>query len=307
MDFTHFGHGAKKRPDHLKVKDHLAGAVAPFNWSQIKEDVIGNVTGLFGLADQDQNGSSTCTVQTLRYGFKYAFGLDISVEDIYAHVVLPGGGAYLTAPLDYARNTGVARQAQYPDPDPQSEQAMTRIIQIKVGDRVRTFELKYTLYSDVSNIDSAAWAATQHTYIHLGVDGSWTHGWNNPVDPVWQGVDDWQHALFVCKEGIVLRRGVPAIKARSSWCRSGIFCHYLNKDFFKGVFEIIGVDLKEISMGEFVQTSDTEFGLEYKTDFVTTVVRFTSNADAVEKLKNVTGALKPDGTVAFSKARRINL
>lgn len=58
---------------------------------------------------------------------------------------------------------------------------------------------------------------------------------------------------------------------------------------------------------EFVKITDTEFGLLFTTDFVKTVVRFTSGSDAQEKLKNVPGALKPDGTVDFSKARRINL
>lgn len=251
-DFTHFGHGAKVRPERLKVKDHVAGAAAPFDWSKIKEDPIGNVSGCFGITDQDQNGSSTCTVQTTRYGFKKAVKLDISIEDIYPHIVLPGGGAYLNAPLDYARTNGVALQAQYPDPNPQTESKMTKIITIPDKDRIRTFLLTYKIYNGTNNIDTAARAAMESDYIHLGVHGSWTaDAWGNDrVDPKYPRLGEWNHAIMACKESVVLRKGVPAIKARSSWCRpGGAFVHYINQNYFanNGVFEIIGVSLKEIN------------------------------------------------------------
>lgn len=64
---------------------------------------------------------------------------------------------------------------------------------------------------------------------------------------------------------------------------------------------------KNIKPMEFVQITNTEFGLEFTTEFVTTVVRFTSPTDAKEKLKNIPGALKPDGSVDFTKAKKINL
>lgn len=287
-DLSHLGHGARKRPEHLKVKDHVATAVPPFDWSRIREDPIGNVSGLFGISDQDQNGSGSCTCQTTRYGFKYAIGLDVSSEDLYSHVVLPGGGAYLNAPLDFARNRGVLSQAKFPDPDPQSEASMTRIIQVPDGDRIRTFELKYTFYPDVANIDSAAHAATEHDYIHLGIDGSWAHGWADPVDPKWEGVADWAHAVFACKESIVLRHGVPAIKARSSWCKSKIYCHYLNKDYFKGCFEIIGVDLKEL----FVNQTKLVLGKDGKT--VYKAIPVATTFDDLVKQCAVEGITVPD-------------
>jgi murein DD-endopeptidase MepM/ murein hydrolase activator NlpD len=62
------------------------------------------------------------------------------------------------------------------------------------------------------------------------------------------------------------------------------------------------------SMGQFVHMFGTEeYGLEYTTDFVTTIVRFSSTSDAKEKLKNIPGALNADGTVNFSSAKEIRL
>lgn len=58
---------------------------------------------------------------------------------------------------------------------------------------------------------------------------------------------------------------------------------------------------------EFVQITDTEFGLLFTTQFVSTIVRFTSPNDALEKLKNIPGVIGADGKVDFSKARKINL
>jgi len=249
------GHGAVKRPDELKVKDHQAGAIPPFDWSQVKEDTVGAVPELFGIADRDQGGSSSCTCQATGYGFAYSAKVEISREDLYSHVHLPNGGAYLNAPLDFLRNNGYLELAKYPDPSPETEQNMTQLITVNDGGRVRTFLLTYKFYD--ATIDGAAQAITAHSYIHLGIDGSWSNGWNESwIDPAFNKQTDWAHALFAGKESIVLRHGVPAIKAKSSWCQhkdpqgQQVFCHYLNKAYFDngGVFEVIGVDIAEINM-----------------------------------------------------------
>lgn len=263
------GHGAIERPDHLKIKDHLAaGAALPFDWSQIKEDSEGNKSGLFGITDQDQGSGGTCTVQTTRYGFKYAAELDLSVEDIYSRVHLPGGGAYLNAPLDNVRKNGIAPQSKYPDPFPQTEQNMSEVIQVQIGDRIKTFLVTYTFYNP--DIDSAARAITENDYIHLGIRGSFVHGWDKSwVDPIFVQ-NDWQHALFAGKESIVMRYGQKAIKARSSWCshrdNTGelVFCHYLTSNYFTsgGVFEIIGVKVKELNSVLKVTTDSKTIFLE---------------------------------------------
>src|SRR5258708_1092728 len=252
---TYPGHGAKSRPAHLKTKDKLyAGAVTPFDWSQIKEDSIGPVPNLFGLFDRDQDGSGSCTCQATAYEFFYCTKIEINRKELYSHVYLSGGGAYLNAPLDFLRNTGPILLSKYPDPNPETEQAMTTIIAVQAGDRIRTFKLSYTYYG--TDIDSAALAITNHNYIHLGVKGSWIKGWEKSwIDPYFSQ-EDWDHALFAGKESLVLRNGIPTIKAKSSWCQhfdpegKQVFCHYLNKSYFDayGVFEIIAVDIAELEL-----------------------------------------------------------
>ncbi len=259
------GHGAEIRPEELKIRDWFYAGAAVIDWSKVKEDPIGPQPRLFGISDQDQGSSLTCTVQTLRYGFKYILGLDISVQDIYGHIVLPGGGAYLNAPLDYAINNGVAPQSLYPDPYPQSEQNMSQIIFVKDKDRIRAFKLDYFFYSN--DIDSTALAILNHDYIHLGIHGSWRAGWEKSwVDPYYGNVPDWNHAVFAGKESIVLRHGQRAIKAKSSWCEhkdyqgQQVYCHYLPSNYFNnGVFEVIGVDLKELDSMKLVNDNGTVF------------------------------------------------
>ncbi len=81
----------------------------------------------------------------------------------------------------------------------------------------------------------------------------------------------------------------------------------LDKDYEGRLDPQLLFDYKGDDMGEFVQVTDTEFGLLFTTEFVSTVVRFTSTTDALEKLKNVPGAIGSDGKVDFSKSRKINL
>lgn len=260
MDIKLPGHGAVERPDHLKVKDRVAGAVPPFDWSKIQEDSVGVVPGLFHIADRDQGGSSSCTCQATGYGFAYTTGIEVSRQDMYSNVALPGGGAYLNAPLDFLRGNGYVLLSKFPDPHPETEGNMTQKLLVLVGDRIRTFELKYTFYPDLT-IDSAAHAISEHQYIHLGIRGSWVNGFSPSwIDPRYTQ-NDWQHALFAGKESIVLRNGVPAIKTKSSWCEHTdpaghqVYCHYINKSYFDagGVFEIIGVDIRETNdMGQLV-------------------------------------------------------
>lgn len=262
-DISRFGKGAVKRPGDVPHQGDVAGAQAPFNWAGIKEDTIGNVSGIFGVTDQDQGSSSTCTCQATRYGFKKALGVDLSIEDIYPHIFLPGGGAYLNAPLDHATANGVAPQVLYPDPSPETEANMEKAIVVQDGDRIRAFTLKYTLYADQSNIDSFAWAVTNHDVAIIGIDII-NSQWTDPVDPTFDSSAPGElegHALMGCKESLVLRNGVRAAKMRSSWCANQIYCHFLNQNYFAngGVFEIIGVDLKEIESMQLIDDNGTFF------------------------------------------------
>ncbi len=80
----------------------------------------------------------------------------------------------------------------------------------------------------------------------------------------------------------------------------------LDKDYAGRIDPEILFNYKGNTM-EFVQITASEFGLEYTTEFVTIVVKFTSPTDALEKLKNIPGTIKPDGTIDYTKARKINL
>lgn len=70
----------------------------------------------------------------------------------------------------------------------------------------------------------------------------------------------------------------------------------------------LAFEMERPSMGEFIHIKGTPtYGLLYTTEFVSTIVKFTSSADAKEKLANVPHAIKLDGTPNFAMAREITL
>ncbi len=259
------GHGLVLRPELPERTPILFGySATPFDWSQVVANDGDPTPNQFDIPDKDQDGSGSCTCQTAGYGFFGATGIDVSRRDPYSHVALPGGGAYLDAPYAWFNANGYLVLSQYPDPNPESENAMTQIITVADGQgRIKKFKVTSTPLYPIS-IDAWAQAVQNHTFVALGIAGSWSKGWNQSwTDPSYQGQNDWQHALYTEKRSIVIRKGKKAAKAKSSWTQSRDFlgqpsyCHYINEDYFNagGVFEILAVDIKEITqMNETIYT-----------------------------------------------------
>lgn len=249
--------GALKRPEHLKVKDHIAGAIPAFDWSKVLEDNAQPIANEFGILDKEQGSSLSCTSQSTAYGIFKKFRIDISRHDLYGQTHLPGGGAYLNAPLDYLRKNGYVLLSKYPDPIPETEQEMETILIVKDADRVRGFTLSYSFFQPT--IDNTAQAISQNDFVIIGIDMSFVKGWDKTwTDPTYIQNDD-QHALFAGQA--VIRNGKKAIKCKSSWTEhtdpSGqrSYAHFINEDYYSGVFEVIGVNIKEINM-QLIQTPD---------------------------------------------------
>lgn len=60
-------------------------------------------------------------------------------------------------------------------------------------------------------------------------------------------------------------------------------------------------------MTEFIHFAGTQqYGLELSNDLLVSIIKFTSPQDAKEKLKEIVGALNPDGSVNFSKAKEVS-
>jgi len=224
-----------------------------YDWSKVFVDDADPQPYVFGIPDKDQNGSGSCTCQTAGYGFFKGTGIDISREDPYSHVALPGGGAYLDAPYWWLDSQGYLPLDEYPDPNPESEAAMTKIITVVDGKgRVKKFRVTSGIIRNIS-IDVAAAAIDAHTFVCLGIAGSWQKGWEKSWTDPYYVQNNWQHALM-CGQA-VMRKGKKAIKAKSSWCQHKDFlgqpcyAHFINEDYFNagGVFEILAVDIKEIT------------------------------------------------------------
>lgn len=249
------GTGAVKRPPEKKVKD-WAARVTPGNTIFFKEDTLGNRPGCFSIPDVDQGSGSTCTTEVLGHGFQHTAGIAINKEDVYSGTVLPGGGSYPNSPMDYVKKNGYVLASSYPDPYPQTEQNMAQLIIVEGIDRIRAFVIQYWFYP--LDINSAALAMLEHDFLSLSVFGSWSNGWNKSwVDPTYNKVWSWLHNIFSSKEeGICARNGIPAIKCKSNWSEhidylgQTSYCHFINQDYFDngGVHEVIGVDLKELTM-----------------------------------------------------------
>lgn len=240
----------------------FAYGVSPFDWSKILPDDGDPTPMQFNIPDKDQGGAGTCTVQSEAYGFYHITGIETSIEDPYSHVFLPGGGAYLDSPENWVNTQGYLPSISFPDPDPQLEDNMEKIIVVKDGDRIKKFSIKTSIISPIT-IDAAAEACQNHSYLKLGIFGSWSQGWNGSwTEPSFKGVTNWQHAIMACKDSVVIRNGKKAIKCKSSWTAhkdylgKQNYCHFINEDYFNagGVFELLAVDIKELPMNETIYT-----------------------------------------------------
>ncbi|CAM6004570.1 unnamed protein product [Sphagnum balticum] len=223
------------------------GAPAEFDWSV---PVSKNIPS----PGKDQNSSSSCPAQAFSYGFYAKTKIDISREDIYSHIFLPGGGAYLIAPAQYVGTNGYLPLSKFPDPSPETEENMEAfVMNVQDGDRIRSFRITPAI-SSVDSIDAVAEAIVAHDFVVLGIyytpEGfgtSWTYPTYYSSYPDQDG-----HALWAMNP--IIHDGLNAIDCESSWYGAegpdGISTHHvIDQNFFAngGVFELLTVDVQEIS------------------------------------------------------------
>jgi hypothetical protein len=240
MPKTHFhGTGARHRvipPEEEIFGAHLAGIAPDFTKS----------TGLVEPPDEDQGSSNSCTSQSFGYHFWQLTGCQVLRNDIYSHTFLPGGGAYLTSPADFAAYYGtLLRNGQYQEPSPETEASMeTVVLALNAQGRIKTYEVARIVISP--NINTVASLLEQYKGITIGIDGN-DSGWQNMTDPTYNGHTDWGHALYVYDRAV--RNGRHALKAKSSWCNEAKD-HFINDIYFNagGVFEALAITVKELTM-----------------------------------------------------------
>lgn len=246
--------GAIPRPRNPKDHIMLAMAVAApvHDWSTAPADDGDPQPNAFGIPDKDQDGSGSCTCQSTGYGMYKATGDDISRHDPYSHVFLPGGGAYLNAPLDWFINNGYVLLSKYPDPDPETEAAMEQSFTVLDPDRIRKWRVSYKI-APVTSIDAAAETIDHYTFAIMGIYVDFSNGWNGSwSDPKFNKTGT-GHSILAGQA--VIRNGKKAIKCKSSWTQhidytgKRSYVHFINEDYFNngGVFEIIGVNVQEIT------------------------------------------------------------
>lgn len=238
MKTKHHGTGAKHR--HIPPEEEIVSAAL------VTAPDFTKSTGLTEPPDEDQGGSDSCTSQAFGYHFWQLTGCQILRNDTYSHTVLPGGGAYLTSPADFvAANGALLRSAQYQEPNPETEPTMEKIVlAIDAAGRTRAFTItRVVLQATLNNIASLL---EQYKGVVIGVDGN-DEGWQNMVDPTFDGHVEWGHALYVYDRAV--RNGHHALKAKSSWCNE-VKDHFINDIYFNagGVFEAVAITVKEITM-----------------------------------------------------------
>jgi hypothetical protein len=248
-----------------KTKLHGTGAI--HRVIPAEEEVVGahlaatppdftKPTGPTEPPDEDQGSSNSCTSQAFGYHFWQLTGCQILREDTYSHTALPGGGAYLTAPADFVKKYGaLMRSATFQEPSPETEQNMTHIVLASNGKgRVKAYSVTRTVIA--ANINTIASLLEQYKGLVVGVDGN-DEGWQDMVDPSYNGQADWGHALYVYDRAV--RNGQNALKAKSSWCNE-VKDHFINQAYFNagGVFEALAITAQEITM-QLVSDNGTVF------------------------------------------------
>jgi hypothetical protein len=208
-------------------------------------------TGLTEPPDEDQGSSSSCTSQAHGYYiWQLTGGMQLLREDTYSHTRLPGGGAYLNAPGNLGLNYGVlARSSKYPEPSPETEANMSKII-LALDAEGRQHFFMYKVLNITVDLNTIASVLEQYKGAIIGINGN-NPGWVNMVDPTYNGQPVWGHALYAYDRAV--RNGKNAIKEKSSWCTTGVKDHYINSDYFAngGVFEaLVYANFQEVNMSE---------------------------------------------------------
>jgi hypothetical protein len=226
-----------------------ASPPATFDWTNIKPK-----NTLFPGTNQGSSG--TCQTQAFKMAVKRATGLDISVEYIYSHIFLPGGGGYLIAPAQFTNSDGYVLTSKHPDPSPQTEKNMEILLQIPDGDIMRTF-IVTAVISSVDTIDAVATAIMAHDAAIIGIywtESGWAKSWMHPTYEKGDATQDGHALCTVMPQLLTGSTDLKQILCETSW--QGVEgpdgpCthHVIDENYFAngGVFELLTLDFKEIT------------------------------------------------------------
>jgi len=206
-------------------------------------------SGIPAPPDEDQGSSLSCTWQAFAYYFWQWTGIQLSRRDGYSRTHLPGGGGYLADPFRMmleGKGEGAFDRTQSQDPNPQTEQNMTVVVNLP-GQQRKVFKLRYWNVP-YNNIEACALAMRTWKGLVIGVNGNntdWANG-EHPNVPK-PGTVKWAHALYCHENGF--DRGQEALIAKSSWC-NWVKRHFIIKDYFTSgnVFSPIAMEVREVPL-----------------------------------------------------------
>lgn len=252
-------------------------------------------TGIPVPPDEDQGSSSSCTWQAFAYYFWQLTGIQLSRQDGYSRTHLPGGGGYLIDPFrammagakggyNNTDGTGCYNRDQNPDPNPQTEQNMTLIVNLPNQQR-RVFQVSYW-YIPYNDINAVAQAIIDYKGIVIGVNGN-NADWKDAEHPKppQPGTVQWSHALY-CRD-LALYNLEEQVVAKSSWCNY-VKQHFISKSYFTSgnVFSPIVMQVKELDFMVYSINLKGKIGLMEVTDR-TISGTFAANPDELKVLEKV--------------------
>lgn len=225
---NHLGKGAIRAPADQTTQKfrHAFSALPPVNWNIpfSNPEPISN----------DQRASSSCVGQAWSYYHEVLKLKRFSRRDIYAQIVLPGGGAYIVDGHTLIITKGQATRDELPDPEPETEANMTDRTGITLAKEASDKELEGLTVS--LNIDQWAAAIKACKGVVGGLEGT-NAGWadmTNPQPPKPNSAE-WGHCLYFF--GYHLHNGQKCVIAKSSWGTAGnTTVHHIKQNYFDSGF-----------------------------------------------------------------------
>lgn len=231
--------GTGALPDPVDDRDFLyepvlgAPDTEPVNWDE-GYDAFKALE--IPVIKQDQDGSLSCTGQAVKAYVRNvlkSLGVaaeELSARDVYSHVYLPGGGAYIRDAVMFAATRGILKHAKATDYDsgnPPSEMFMR--IRTRNGDpdeqegkQLDKFNARMIVGS-TANIDTFAHAIRNFHGVVGGFTGT-NPGWARAsVRPPAQGEQQWGHCVYISAFGKLdlivddLPQGTKCLFTPNSW------------------------------------------------------------------------------------------
>jgi len=259
--------------------------------------------------NENQDGSNSCVSQAWSYYHWQLTGKNYSRRSLYSRIFLPQSGAYLRDGGKELTSKGQATRDEASDPMPQTETAMRLREGITAEEEASDIEQAYYAFQE-EVIDYYAVSIRDYKGVIFGVRGTW-QAWADLTNPVLPTDNNyWYHALYGM--GYHLHNGQKCIIAKSSWCgtQSGHHEHHIKEDYFKsgGIYNNWVLIPKETKiMIEFVKNESIpgEYGILVSSKVGTQYVPASTPEDLKQRMPNV--PVNPDGTIDYSKARKIIL